>query len=170
MKQTLTNVHTRCSPYVLYVLLALVGISNSNCHKGQDSMNNERSSYLQHHDEKITVPFKGVFTLLLGDVITGTGEGTVVGKFEIVAEDDDSNFPFITGIVTITAANGDKIFASHQGYAEDLGNGILKLTLEQTVTGGTGRFATATGNFTIISIADTNNGTASATFSGTITY
>jgi hypothetical protein len=84
--------------------------------------------------------------------------------------DDFSNFPFVTGTAIITAANGDKIFTSFSGSLEDLGNGMLDVNFENTITGGTGRFAGATGSFNNSGTASLTTFTANTTFTGTIDY
>lgn len=120
---------------------------------------------------KKTVPFKGKFTVSIGkDGIHGTGEGSPIGRFTLFAQDNEENFPQITGTVTITAANGDQIFATHTGLAEEIGNGMVKVDFDNTITGGTGRFAGATGSFEMHAIVNEVLGTGSATFDGTITY
>jgi hypothetical protein len=49
------------------------------------------------------------------------------------------------------AANGDSIYSTLVGHAElsDLPGGFLKVTEIHTITGGTGRFTTAQGSFTV---------------------
>ena len=117
-------------------------------------------------------PLKGKLVLSLNGngEISGIGTATHLGKFDFMAHDDESGFPFISGLVTITAANGDQIFATHSGTVTDLGNGFLEVPLQHIITGGTGRFSGASGNFLIVSIANTNNGTADGVMTGSINY
>lgn len=129
-----------------------------------------RSSSPKEHPLKRAVPFRGRFTLDLSNGVVGTGVATHIGRFTLVALDDQANFPNITGTVTITAANGDEIFVTHTGFFQDLGNGRAVLDFDNTITGGTGKFAGATGSFTIHSLINQNLGTGRATLSGTIKY
>ncbi len=125
---------------------------------------------------KKTVPFKGTFTTKdsvispTQDEITGIGELTHFGKSTFVAEVDGGDFPLVSGTQIITDANGDEIFSTFTGsvIGPDA-NGILLITNHNTITGGTGRFAGATGNFIQKAIAYTYTPIGSATFDGTIT-
>lgn len=119
---------------------------------------------------KSLVPFKGKIRLDVSNGIVGTGEASHIGQFDVTADDDESNFPFITGTVTITAANGDQLFATHTGNAQDLGGGMLRVTFDNMITGGSGRFAGASGSFTLIATVNENTGTAMATIDGSIQY
>ena len=127
-------------------------------------------SALNGHPLKRAVPFRGRFTLDLSSGVVGTGVATHIGRFTLVALDDQTNFPAITGTVTITAANGDELFATHTGVFQDLGHGRAVLDFDNTITGGTGKFAGATGSFTIHSLINQNLGTGRATLCGTIRY
>ncbi|MDQ6761512.1 MAG: hypothetical protein M3015_02665 [Bacteroidota bacterium] len=125
---------------------------------------------------KKTVPFKGTFTTKDSVIsathseITGTGVLTHFGKSTFVAEVYEDNFPLISGTQIITAANGDEMFSTFTGsVAGPDANGILLITNKNIITGGTGRFAGATGNFTQNAIAYTYTPIGSATFDGTIT-
>ena len=127
-------------------------------------------SELKGHPLKRAVPFRGRFTLDLSSGVVGTGVATRIGRFTLVALDDQTNFPTITGTVTITAANGDEIFATHTGVFQDLGHGRAVLDFDNTITGGTGKFAGATGSFAIHSLINEKLGTGRATLCGTISY
>ena len=71
-----------------------------------------------------------------------------------------------TGTATLVAANGDVIVASFTGQAQ-LGP-IVSIVELATVTGGTGRFAGATGSFTITRGFDPAAGRTTGSFSGSI--
>lgn len=116
-------------------------------------------------------PFKGQFAItLVENGVTGVGEGSHIGKFTLIAKDNEENFPEITGTVIITSANGDQIFATHTGLAQELGKGMLQVNFENTISGGTGRFKGATGNFQIHALVNEEIGKGNATFEGTICY
>jgi hypothetical protein len=72
------------------------------------------------------------------------------------------------GAATFTAANGDTLTASVDGQATPAGPGVLSIVEVYTITGGTGRFAGATGTFTLESILNQATGVSSGTFSGAI--
>jgi hypothetical protein len=77
---------------------------------------------------------------------------------------------------TFTAANGDQIFATGADVACSTSNpNVIHLTDSTTITGGTGRFANASGSFTTqvdatAASPTATTGTLSGTSTGTITY
>lgn len=162
----LKNNEVKLSKYLLVSWLVIFTIINSGFSKEIIS----RSDIKINHVDK-TVPFKGMFTVSVNNnTITGTGEGTHIGRFTIIAYHNDENFPFLTGTGTITAANGDQLFITRSGYVEDIGNGNTRVTLANTITGGTGRFSGATGSFTTISLSNNDTAIGTTIFKGTISY
>ena len=157
-------------------MLAVIAMTISSCQKENllsSSQNQDLlSSFQKQNILKKAVPFKATFqTILTPTQIIGTGVGTHIGLSTLVVNDDDTNFPLLTGTQIITAANGDQIFSSHSGSAigpDD--NGIILITLNNIITGGTGRFTRATGSFTAHAITDLNTSSGSVTFDGTISY
>jgi len=120
---------------------------------------------------KKPVPFKGRLSVSLeAGGTSGTGIGSHIGSFEYTSVDFFDEFFNVTGTGTITAANGDKIFTSFSGYLEPLANSLLGVTIENAITGGTGRFQGASGSFTSTGTANPVSGAASTTFKGTISY
>lgn len=78
-----------------------------------------------------------------------------------------------TGTVSFTAANGDQLFADTiGGESAFIPPNVSKVTLAAIITGGTGRFASATGTFTLLLTEAidfaTNTASGSGTFDGTI--
>lgn len=117
------------------------------------------------------IPFKASYVTdsPKPNLITGTGEGTIVGKSTFSLIEDDSNFPLLVGTATITAANGDQIFSTHTGSAVGPDDkGVLLITNYNTITGGTGRFKGASGSFVAHAIANVNYTTGTVTFDGSI--
>jgi hypothetical protein len=125
------------------------------------------------------VPFKGS---LEGDVthspqppldfvlVEGEGEATHLGRYTF-------EFPHVvntttrtaTGTYEFTAANGDMLTADVVGRAMPTGTpGVLAIVEVATITGGTGRFAGATGSFTVERLFDTVDQTTTGSFEGTI--
>ena len=73
-----------------------------------------------------------------------------------------------TGTVTYTAANGDVLGGTATGQAV-VGGGFATVTETVTITGGTGRFAGATGTFTVVRRIVQATGISTGTIDGTIT-
>ena len=99
----------------------------------------------------------------------GTGVATYLGKYtEQVTMRIDVRVLHGTGSATFTAANGDTLSASVDGQATVTGPGTLSIVENYTITGGTGRFADATGRFTLNSTLDQVTGVSSGTLRGSI--
>jgi hypothetical protein len=73
-----------------------------------------------------------------------------------------------TGAATFTAANGDAVTSTVVGQATPTDATTFSIVEIYTITGGTGRFAGATGTFTLQSTVDETTGISSGTFSGVI--
>jgi hypothetical protein len=99
----------------------------------------------------------------------GTGTATHLGRYteHIVMT---INLPTLssTGTATFTAANGDTLLASVVGQATRTSPTTLSIVEDYTITGGTGRFADATGGFTLESTLDQTTGVSTGTFRGAI--
>ena len=99
----------------------------------------------------------------------GTGTATHLGGF---TEDVTMviNIPTLssTGVATFTAANGDTLTATVAGQATRTSPTTLSIVENYTITGGTGRFADATGTFTLDSTLDQTTGASTGTFTGAI--
>jgi hypothetical protein len=125
-------------------------------------------------------PFKGtVKAVETGAVVfpsrfldrEGTGTATHLGRYtEHVTM--VINLPTLssTGAATFTAANGDTLLATVAGQATRTSPTTLSIVEVYTITGGTGRFADATGSFTLNSTLDQVTGVSSGTFSGAIDH
>ena len=128
------------------------------------------------------VPFKGS---LGGDVthtpvdartdfvlVEATGTATHLGRFALTVPhrvDRSTVPPSAAGFYHFTAANGDTLSASFTGQAAPTPTpGILAIVETATITGGTGRFAAATGAFICERLFNTITGTTTGSFSGTI--
>ena len=102
--------------------------------------------------------------------IDGLGKATHLGKFtvDIPHVVNRANGTAI-GSYEFTAANGDMLFADFTGQATPTATpGVLYIEETATITGGTGRFAHATGGFTVERWFDTIAGTTAGSFEGTI--
>jgi len=99
----------------------------------------------------------------------GTGTSTYLGKFaEHIVMTIDLPTMSSTGAATFTAANGDTLTSTVVGQATPTGATTFSIVEVYTITGGTGRFAGATGTFTLQSTVDDARGISSGTFSGVI--
>ena len=106
--------------------------------------------------------------------MTGSGETTSLGKFTFVGHDlahlgvDGAPKSATDGVGVMTGANGDAIFVTwvslitipKPGFVTD--NGVF------TITGGSGRFACATGGGVFSTLVDLGKNELGASFEGTI--
>ncbi len=128
------------------------------------------------------VPFKGS---LEGDVtvdpptppfvqvdVDADGEATELGQFEL-------DIPHVVnrakgtavGSYEFTAANGDALFADFTGKSTPTETpGVLYIVETATITGGTGRFAGASGNFTCERYFNLTTDETFGSFEGTISH
>jgi hypothetical protein len=103
----------------------------------------------------------------------GTGTATQLGKYTSNATFEVNVTTFHgTGTATFTAANGDTLSTSvvGQGIPNTVPPTVLSLTEVYTITGGTGRFAGATGSFTLLTTLDLSTQVSTGTFSGVIDH
>jgi hypothetical protein len=125
-------------------------------------------------------PFKGtvnavetgqvVFPIRVVDRV-GTGTATYLGRYtEHVVLQVNVLTMTSTGTATFTAANGDTLTTNVAGHSTRTGPTTLSIVEVYTITGGTGRFADATGSFTLESNLDQVTGVSSGTLSGAIDH
>lgn len=130
------------------------------------------------------VPFKGALVGHETDLLQGnppaqilvdggtTGVATHLGRFKMTYTVTVS-LPAGTsvGSAELTAANGDIIFTTFVGLGvpTDI-PGVNSIVENNTITGGTGRFASAKGSFTVERLVDLNTQPAATfgSFHGTI--
>jgi hypothetical protein len=130
-----------------------------------------------------SIPFKGSFTTtaqllqpppIRMERVTGTGEATHLGESTFVATvtvNLTTPPPFqVTGTTVFTAANGDEFYTQFSGTSTPHGDGTATGVLHHAITGGTGRFAEISGNFTGIVQVNPANPTNSVTYEGDIRY
>ena len=127
------------------------------------------------------VPFRGRLEGIVASVtpltppfvavtLEGEGHATQLGHFDvsssIVANEADGT---AVGTYEFTAANGDTLTADYtEHFAETDVPGVFADVITATITGGTGRFAGATGSFVSDRVADHVTGIVSDSFDGTI--
>jgi hypothetical protein len=101
--------------------------------------------------------------------VTATGNATQLGNFtytELATVDTRSRIG--TGTFVFTAANGDTVSGTASGQATLTAPGVLTIEENAIITGGTGRFAGATGTFTVTRLKDTVTFVTTGSFEGTI--
>jgi hypothetical protein len=130
-----------------------------------------------------TIPFKGS---LEGTFITvqpipnspiatlvasGSGTAAPLGKFTFTFPHlVDVATRFGSGTCTLKTYEGDTVSAEIDGQATPTATpGVYDVLEAGTITGGTGRFSGATGEFTIQRRIDQHDGTTGGSFDGTIT-
>jgi hypothetical protein len=103
-------------------------------------------------------------------LLEGTGVATQLGQFTFSAPHlVNLTTRMATGSYEFTAANGDLLFADFTGEASPTATpGVVYIVEVATITGGTGRFADASGSFTVERLYDTVAGTTTGSFAGTI--
>lgn len=105
---------------------------------------------------------------VFADVFELTGQATQLGQFRLVIEAvvNFGSFPVTgTGTLTFIAANGDTLVARATGISRLLRPGLVLITETATIDpqASTGRFAGATGNFTLQREADAATGVTGVT-------
>lgn len=102
-------------------------------------------------------------------VIEATGTATQLGHFTLeVPHVVNQATRMGTGTYVFTAANGDMLTAEFTGQATLVSPGVLTTHEMGTITGGTGRFADATGSFTADRTFYAVDGVTTGSFEGTI--
>jgi hypothetical protein len=125
------------------------------------------------------VPFKGTLEGVVSRSgappivtvnISATGVATHLGAFELsIPHSVNVITRTATGSYLFVAANGDTLTATFTGASAPTADPTVLAIVEQvTITGGTGRFAGATGSFTSERLYDTIAGTTTGSFEGTI--
>ena len=103
--------------------------------------------------ETISADFTN-FPPIVGVVAAGSGELTHLGRYTMTS-------PHTTNVVTgetigdqiFTAANGDMLTAFCAGFPQFQPDGTVVGGLDCEITGGTGRFAGATGSYVFLLVA-----------------
>ena len=101
---------------------------------------------------------------------TGSGNTTQLGLFTYRLQATVS-LPSLaaTASATLIAANGDMIFGEGIGQGTPTADpNLVSIVETYTITGGTGRFTGATGNFTVERLIDRATLASSGTMSGTV--
>jgi len=129
-----------------------------------------------HHKEK---KLRGsILSVETGDVQfptlsvdgSGTGQATHLGQFTYTFVFEVNLLTGIgVGTAEFTAANGDRLFTTVAGLGLPSGTpGFNHVVEEQTIVGGTGRFADASGSFTLDRLINLTTEVSVGTVDGTI--
>ena len=104
---------------------------------------------------------------------TGSGNATALGKFTVdyegTVQNDENGVGTGTMTAHLVAANGDSLFAEGSGLGTPTETlGVNKIVENYTITVGTGRFAGASGSFTVQRLINLDSGVTSGTINGNI--
>jgi len=108
--------------------------------------------------------------------LAGTGTLAHLGRTDITARNcsvgDLSIGPALIrgGTATLTAADGSTITVTYEGNQEAPEGNLTEFTTTHTVTGGTGRFANASGTWNIAGTVDLSTGQLLGEVSGWLGY
>jgi len=105
----------------------------------------------------------------LSVLMKGTGDATQLGRFTLVHM-ETANLLTLKGIGSFAfiAANGDILTADFTSKASPTTPGVLSIVETAFISGGTGRFAGATGHFTVTRSFDFATNLTAGSFEGTI--
>ena len=119
----------------------------------------------------------GTFQLLgpcdsggIGLEVSGTGHSTFLGRYSSRYREcfDPATGAVTGGSFTLTTANGDTLYGTYGGQAAPTDPNAVAFDDPGVITGGTGRFADASGNLTASGAANLATGTYSGAISGTV--
>ena len=124
-------------------------------------------------------PFKGSLAMVQTGVVqggtlivggSGVGNATQLGRFSMTYYVTvDLGTGGSVGAATFVAANGDSFSTTIIGQGTPTPDPTIAMIEEvETITGGTGRFAGATGNFTLHRVVSLVTGVSTGSFNGTI--
>ena len=115
-------------------------------------------------------PVPGSPPTIVDVLVEGTGNATHLGQFTLaIPHRVNRATRTAIGSYHFTAANGDTLSADFTGQSMPTATlGVISIVETATITGGTGRFAGATGSFTSERLYDTFIGTTTGSFKGTI--
>jgi len=126
------------------------------------------------------LPFRGRFeggvtatpidSQFLSELTKGMGDATQLGRFAFVRPETVNLLTSTSiGSFAFTAANGDILTADFTGQGSTTATpGVLSVVETAFISGGTGRFAGATGHFTVTSSFEFATMLTSGSFEGTI--
>jgi hypothetical protein len=107
---------------------------------------------------------------IMTSTASGSGNATHLGRYTLNFEVEVNLITIAgTGTAHFVAANGDSLYAVGTGQATPTNApDVFNIVENYIITGGTGRFAGASGKFTTDRIVDLTTGITSGTISGNI--
>ena len=135
---------------------------------------------LVHHVAAAEIPFEGKLSGVVSHttidpqtdavLVEAGGTATLLGRFTVrIPHLVNTPTRTAAGTYEFTAANGDALYAEFTGQARPTATlGVIQIVETVTITGGTGRFAGATGSFVTERLFDRIADTTIGSFSGTI--
>jgi hypothetical protein len=103
--------------------------------------------------------------------VTGSGHTTQLGNYRGHYREclDPATGAVTSGTFTLRAANGDKVFGTYSGKAVPTNDPtVVAYEDPGVITGGTGRFAAASGTVTTSGLANLASGTYKGTMTGSL--
>ena len=103
--------------------------------------------------------------------VTGTGQSTQLGHYSGRYREclDPATGAVTAGTFTLTAANGDKVFGTYSGQASPTDDPtVVAYDDPGVITGGTGRYAGASGTMTTSGHANLATGEYEGTITGSV--
>ena len=103
--------------------------------------------------------------------VTGTGHATQLGTYSSHFREcfDPATGAVTDGSFTLTAANGDTVFGTHSGQVSPTADpSVIVYDDPGVITGGTGRFAGASGSVTQSGVANLATGEYRGTMTGSV--
>ena len=102
--------------------------------------------------------------------VSGSGHATFIGSYSSRYSEcfDPATGAVTAGSFTLTAANGDTLYGTYDGQAVPTGDAAVVYDDPGVVTGGTGRFAGATGIVNTSGVANLATGDYRGTSSGSV--
>ena len=173
-------------PIVMRPIVVAVTVLAAACNDVSISPTSPTAAWASSQTERSAtwLPLRGSFTTADQGVVappniriqgTGEGNGTHLGRFTVrITQVVNLATATGTGTFDFTAANGDQLFTTTAGGEDRFTPpNVSHVTLVATIVGGTGRFASASGTFTmertaIIDFA-TGASTSTGSFDGYIT-
>jgi len=128
-----------------------------------------------------SVPFRGSIHAIEASVVhpptlgvdgSGSGNASHIGRFTVTYEVEVNLVTRAsTGTAHFTAANGDTIDTDISGQGNPIpGSDYSYIVETNTISGGTGRFADATGTFVVERLLNRVTGITTGSFSGSVSY
>jgi hypothetical protein len=126
---------------------------------------------IKGHCEVETVQVEPISPLVIRRVSVGTCQLSHLGRTRLLSV---ANTNLVTleqeGEHTFTAANGDQLYATSVGTGSLTPPATVRFTGVTTISGGTGRFANATGIMQVEGLSDLAAGFSTFSYSGWIAY